>query len=133
MKLEYYRDGDYLFPNLVLEEAAVTIGKYGMLRRTFLKEHKKNWYQSMLLTGKLDRHLLEVEKMADERLDILMKGLLQSHPEPDKEADQLAWAAHMNGLMEMAEEIVLSELVYSYTACNENPQSVWNKKKTDWG
>lgn len=77
------------------------------------REHKKNWYQSMLLTGKLDRHLLEVEKMADERLDILMKGLLQSHPAADKEANQLAWAAHMNGLMAMAEEIVLLELVYS--------------------
>lgn len=113
MKLEYYRNGDYLFPNLVLKEEAATIGKYGMLRRTFLREHKKNWYQSMLLTGKLDRHLLEVEKMADERLDILMKGLLQSHPAPDKEANQLAWAAHMNGLMAMAEEIVLLELVYS--------------------
>lgn len=112
MKLEYYRNGDYLFPNLVLEEEAVTIGKYGMLRRTFLKEHKKNWYQSMLLTGKLDRHLLEVEKMANERLDTLMKGLLQNHPAPDKEADQFAWVAHMNGLMAMAEENVLQEIVY---------------------
>lgn len=50
MKVEYYRNGDYLFPNLVLNEDNVTIGKYGMLRRTFLKEHKKGWYQSMLLT-----------------------------------------------------------------------------------
>lgn len=41
MKVEYYRNGDYLFPNLVLNEDNVTIGKYGMLRRTFLKEHKK--------------------------------------------------------------------------------------------
>lgn len=61
MKVEYYRNGDYLFPNLVLNEENVTIGKYGMLRRTFLKEHKKGWYQSMLLTGKLERHLQEVE------------------------------------------------------------------------
>ena len=61
MKVEYYRNGDYLFPNLVLNEDNVTIGKYGMLRRTFLKEHKKGWYQSMLLTGKLERHLQEVE------------------------------------------------------------------------
>ena len=61
MKVEYYRNGDYLFQNLVLNEDNVTIGKYGMLRRTFLKEHKKGWYQSMLLTGKLERHLQEVE------------------------------------------------------------------------
>ena len=50
MELTYHRKGDYLFPNLVLEEKDITIGKYGMLRRTFLKEHKKGWYHSMLLS-----------------------------------------------------------------------------------
>ena len=86
MELTYHRKGDYLFPNLVLEEKDITIGKYGMLRRTFLKEHKKGWYQSMLLMGKLDRHLLEVEKQANKRLDILMEGLLKKHPAPDNKA-----------------------------------------------
>lgn len=113
MKVEYYRNGDYLFQNLVLNEDNVTIGKYGMLRRTFLKEHKRGWYQSMLLMGKLDRHLLEVEKQANERLDILMEGLLKKHPAPDKETDQFAWAAHMNGLQAMAEENVMQEIIYN--------------------
>lgn len=113
MKLTYYRKGDYLFPNLTIESSENSIGKYGMLRRTFLKEHRSNWYQSMMLTGKLDRHLLEIEKTAQERMEILVAGLQQEHPAPDKEIDPLAWAAHMNMLTAMAEESVLRELVYT--------------------
>ena len=71
MELNYYRRGDYLFPDLIIDEEEVSIGKYGMLRRTFLKENRKNWYQSMMLTGKLDRHLAETEKAANERMEIL--------------------------------------------------------------
>nr|WP_289706892.1 TnpV protein [Enterocloster clostridioformis] len=50
MELNYYRRGDYLFPDLIIDEEEVSIGKYGMLRRTFLKENRKNWYQSIMLT-----------------------------------------------------------------------------------
>ncbi len=83
-----------------------------MLRRSFLKENRSNWYQSMMLTGKLDRHLLEIEKTAQERMEILVAGLQQEHPAPDKEADPLAWTAHMNMLTAMAEECVMNDLVY---------------------
>ncbi|MDO5425157.1 MAG: TnpV protein [Eubacteriales bacterium] len=114
MELSYHRKGDYLFPNLTIENSKeVTIGKYGMLRRTYLKEHRKNWYQSMMLSGKLDRHLQEIEKTAQERMEVLMDGLLTTYPAPDKEADQMKWTAHMNSLTAMAEETVLTELVYS--------------------
>lgn len=112
MKLLYHRKGDYLFPNLTLEEKNVVLGKYGMLRRTFLKEYKRGWYQSMLLSGKLDSHLMGIEIAAKERMDILMGGLLEKYPAPDKEKDQMAWTAHVNGLKKMAEETVLEELVY---------------------
>lgn len=112
MELTYYRKGDYLFPNLTIESSENSIGKYGMLRRTFLKEHRSNWYQSMMLTGKLDSHLLEIEKTAQERMEILLARLLQEYPASDKEADPLAWAAHMNTLTVMAEETVLTEVVY---------------------
>ena len=67
MELTYHRKGDYLFPNLTVEEEEVTIGKYGMLRRTFLKEHKNSLYQSLFLTGKLNSHLAEIEKAAQVR------------------------------------------------------------------
>ena len=113
MELTYHRKGDYLFPNLTLTEEPQTIGKYGMLRRTYLKEYKKNLYQSLLISGNLDRHLKEIEKSAQERMENLMDGLLTAYPAPDKETDQMARTAHMNNLTQMAEETVLTELVYS--------------------
>nr|WP_242837945.1 TnpV protein [[Clostridium] methoxybenzovorans] len=112
MELTYHRKGDYLFPNLAVTDEPVTLGKYGMLRRTYLKENKTNWYQSMLLTGKLNTHLLEIERTAEQRLEVLMEKLLTQYPAPDKEKDPLAWAAHMNSLQAMAEESILTELVY---------------------
>ncbi|MFR3493590.1 MAG: TnpV protein [Blautia sp.] len=113
MELTYHRKGDYLFPNLTVEEEEVTIGKYGMLRRTFLKEHKNSLYQSLFLTGKLNSHLEQIEKAAQERMDSQMEKLLEKNPAPDKEADPMAWTAHMNALMATAEESILTELVYS--------------------
>lgn len=113
MELTYHRKGDYLFPNLALTEEPVQIGKYGMLRRTYLKEHRKNLYQSLLISGKLDNHLAETEQTAQERMENLMEGLLTKYPAPDKETDPMAWTAHMNSLTQMAEETVLTELVYS--------------------
>ena len=83
-----------------------------MLRRSFLKENRSNWYQSMMLTGKLERHLDEIEKTAQERMEILVAGLQQEHPAPDKEADPLAWTAHMNMLTAMAEECVMLSLIH---------------------
>ena len=93
MELTYHRKGDYLFPNLIIKEETVAIGKYGMLRKTFLKEHRKNWYQSMMLTGKLENHLAQTEKAAQERMEVLMKGLLERYPAPEKESDPMAWTA----------------------------------------
>ena len=113
MELTYHRKGDYLFPNLTVEEEKVTIGKYGMLRRTFLKEHKNSLYQRLFLTGKLNSHLEQIEKAAQERMDSQMEKLLEKNPAPDKEADPMAWTAHMNALMATAEESILTELVYS--------------------
>lgn len=65
------------------------------------------------MTGKLDRHLLEIQKAAEERVEILAAGLLLKYPAPDKAVDPLAWAAHMNMLVAMAEECVMNDLVYS--------------------
>lgn len=112
MELTYYQHGDYLLPNLTIGETHAVTGKYEMLRKSFLKENLTGLYQGMLLSGKLDNHLAEVEKTAEERMEILMKSLLEKYPAPDKGKDQLAWTAHMNMLIAMAEESILEELVY---------------------
>ena len=113
MELTYHRKGDYLFPNLTVEEEEVTIGKYGMLRRTFLKEHKNSLYQSLFLTGKLNSHLAEIDEQAENRMEELIESLNEKYPAPNKETEQMAWVAHQNNLTAMAEEIVLKELVYN--------------------
>lgn len=114
MELTYHRKGDYLYPNLVIEnDAAQVIGKYGLMRRTYLKENRTNWYKSMRLSGRLDQHLMEIDRAAQERVELILNRLLKTNPAPDKETNQLGWAAHMNSLTMMAEEIVLKELVYN--------------------
>ena len=113
MKLEYVRKGDYLYPNLTIESTeSRPIGKYGLLRKSYLKEHKPDWYQSMLLTGKLDIHLVDIEEAAQARYELITAQLLKANPAPDKETDQLGWERHMNVIGAQAEEIVLNELIF---------------------
>ena len=112
MKLNYTRTGDYLIPNLVIDEPDEVPGKYGMLRKSYLKNHRGGTYQTMLMTGKLTQHLLEIDRAANHRMEVIVAQLLEKNPAPSKEADQLKWAAHMTFLQNQAEEIVLTELVY---------------------
>ena len=114
MNLTYHRKGDYLYPNLVIEnEVKEPIGKYGLLRRMYRKQNRTNWYKSMLLSGKLEQHLAEIDRTAQERVSRILAQLLDTNPAPDKEENQLAWAAYMNNLLLEAEEIVLNELIYA--------------------
>ena len=114
MDLAYTRNGDYLFPDLYLEDADLPIGKYGLLRKRYLKEHKRGWYTSLLLTGKLDAHLAEIDHSCNERIELIMNQLARREgvTEALKATDQMTWVARMNSIRARAEEIVLSELVY---------------------
>ena len=114
MDLIYTRNSDYLFPALYLEDANLPIGKYGLLRKSYLKEHKRGWYSSLLLTGKLDEHLAEIDRTCTERVELIMNQLARREgvTEALKAADQMEWVRRMNNIRASAEEIVLSELVY---------------------
>ena len=114
MNLTYLRNVDYLFPDLYLEDADLPIGKYGLLRKRYLKEHKRGWYSSLLLTGKLDAHLAEIDHSCNERIELIMNQLARREgvTEALKAADQMEWVRRMNNIRARAEEIVLSELVY---------------------
>ena len=114
MNLTYHRKGDYLYPNLTIKnEVKETIGKYGLLRKTYLKQNRTGWYKSMLLSGKLEQHLAEVDRAAQERIERIMAQLHKANPATDKEADKLAWTAYMNNLLQQAEEIVFAEIIYN--------------------
>lgn len=114
MDLTYTRNGDNLFPALYLEDANLPIGKYGLLRKSYLKEHKHGCYSSLLLTGKLDAHLAEIDRTCTERVELITNQMAQREgvTEALKAADQMEWVRHMNSIRNRAEEVVLSELVY---------------------
>jgi len=116
--LTYSQAGDYLLPNLILEEqiSPVTeepIGKYGQMRKNFLKQHRTMTYNSLLLEEKLYPHLRETDRTANARMEQLMKELTGKNPPPDKQADQMGWVSHMNSLRVQAEEIIQNELIYN--------------------
>ncbi|MCD8130401.1 MAG: TnpV protein [Lachnospiraceae bacterium] len=114
MELTYTQNGDYLIPNITLKETSrEPLGKYGRMRRTFLKEHRPILYSDLSMTEQLFPHLREIDETAHRRVEQLMEELLEKNPAPDKMIRQMDWVAHMNGLKAQAEEIVLTELVYS--------------------
>ncbi len=111
--MTYSTVGDYQFPNLTLNQPRKPLGKYGRLRRTYLKDHHPVLYNTMLLSGSLYPHLMEVEQTAESRMQQTTEQLLAQNPAPNKEQHQMAWVQHMNSLKAQAEELVLTELIYS--------------------
>ena len=111
--LNYTKIGDYQLPNLTLHQPKTPLGKYGRMRLNFLKQQHPVLYHTMLLNGSLYPHLMEVEQTAESQMQQTMAQLLKQTPAPDKEKNQLAWVQHMNSLKAQAEELVLTELIYS--------------------
>ena len=109
----YSTVGDYQLPNLILNQPRKPLGKYGRLRRTYLKEQRPVLYHTMLLSGSLYPHLMEVEQTAESRMQQTMAQLLKQNPAPNKERHQMEWVQHMNSLKAQAEEMILTELIYS--------------------
>ena len=111
--LNYTKIGDYQLPNLTLSQPKTPLGKYGRMRRNYLKQHHPVLYNSMLLNGTLYPHLMELEQTAESQMQQTMVQLLTQNPSPDKERNQMAWVQHMNSLKAQAEELVMMELIYS--------------------
>jgi hypothetical protein len=111
-EITYTQNGEYLIPDIAIPETTEFLGKYGIMRKNYLSKHRPTIYSIFSLQGKLYPHCLEIEKTANERLSLMMPQLAAQNPPPDKSADPMAWAAHMNGLKAQAEELILSELIY---------------------
>ena len=113
MELTYRTEGDYRLPNLDVPEAP-KVGKYGMLRRSYLRRNKSGIYTGMQLSGKLDSHLAEIDRPATEMVESLTERMAaeQGVNESLKASDQMKWVGLMNGIQASAEEVVLKELVY---------------------
>lgn len=105
--------GDYFIPAIELKPVEdKVLNKYGRMRRTFLQEHNPILFDDMVLTEQLFPHLYEVQEIAKKRVEVIMAGLLEKNPAPDKEADAMAWVRHMNMMKAMAEEVVVREVIY---------------------
>lgn len=106
-------DGIY-YPNLISTDEEPHYGKYGMMRKTYLKEHRPAMYLLYMLEDRLVEHLNLVDDEAQERMVILVRQMMerQGITEELKVCDQMEWVRAVNGIRNMAEEVVLKELVY---------------------
>ena len=111
----YTQVGDYLLPDLIIDEAEQQpVGKYGNMRKRYLKEHRPILFSNLLLSGKLDQHLAEIDHACVEGIALLTRQMADQEgvTEALKATDQMEWVRRMNNIQNRAEEIVLNELVY---------------------
>ena len=116
MEITYHWEGDYLIPDLMPDsEPEEPLTKYGQMHMNYLEEHRGGIYTGLLLSGKLKAHCLEVQKQAEERMDVLTEQMAKAEgvDEALKASDQMKWVAKMNNIRHSAEEIILKELIYT--------------------
>ena len=112
--LSYTLHGDYYLPDLEINEEEPTYGKYGIMRKQFLKEHRSARYQYLVLTGKLTEHLNQVDKKAKEKVEMLVEQMAEQWgvTEELKLQDQMEWVRRMNNIKATAEEIVYKNIIF---------------------
>ena len=115
-EITYPRQGDYNLPNLLPpQEEPVPHGIYALLRKKFLKEHRRVTYTNLLTSGRLSSHLAEIQQTAQRRMEEIVAQMAKAEgvTEELKASDQMKWVGLMNNIQNAAEEMVLAELIYS--------------------
>ena len=115
-ELKYIRQEDYLIPNLSLgQQPEGALGKYGKMRRDYLKEYRPILYNQLLLEEELYPHLIKMEALAQQRLEQIIPQLAEAAgvTEEMKNSEPIKWEEQMNIFREQAEEIILVELICS--------------------
>ena len=114
--IEYIREGDYYIPNLKLKNQITRskLNKFAKMRFDYLYKNKKAKYLSLMLNNKLKKHLEDIDKIANERYELLIKQFAKQEniTEELKQKDQLEWVRSMNNIKNRVEEIILKELIY---------------------
>ena len=110
----YRQEGDYFLPNLAVPENA-PVGIWGQRRRQYLREHRKALYNALLLSGKLDSHLADINQQAEDMFSQLVNQMATQEgiTEQLKADNQMCWVGLMNACKNQAEEIIFAELIYS--------------------
>ena len=112
----YRQVGDYFIPNITLpDDGEQQIGKYGRMRRSYLKEYRKILYNNYVLEGTLFKHLAEIDQACNERIENIISAMAKQEgvTEALKATNQMEWVRYMNSIRNRAEEIILTELVYA--------------------
>ena len=115
-ELTYKQMGDYQIPEVALPiTEKMKQGRFSRMRETFLKEHKKGLYEELMLDGKMEKHLGEIEELAKNRIKEIIMNLAMKNKvnEELKQKDQMRWVQEMNSFKNQAEEIVIAELIYN--------------------
>ena len=115
MNLIYEKCGDYLIPNLIPDpEPEGELRKFGLMRKSYLENHRRGIYAGLLLSGKLKKHLLMIQEQAEERLDLLVEQMAEREgvTEKLKAQNQILWVRRINNIRTRAEEIVREEIIY---------------------
>ena len=113
--IKYELKGEQYYPMLgMVEQEEHSIGKYGLLHRDYIKQHKRGTYTTLLTEGNLNAHLHEIDAQANEMAEAIVANLAHERgiDEELKASDALKWVAEMNSIKASAEEIVLREVVY---------------------
>ena len=115
MEMQYIRMGDYFIPNLELPQESRPIGRWGRMRREYLREHKPIQYNCLLLSGELWTYLADLNEQAQEQLERIIQQMKTAEgvTEALKAADPTAWVQRMNSIRNRAEEIIREELIYN--------------------
>ncbi len=113
----YMQVGDVLIPDLTVEETK-PIGRWGRMRRHYLKEHRPVLYINLLVTGELFTHLYEIDEVSKERMELLTRQMAKREDTTEalKAADQMEWVRRMNSIRNRAEEMIMRELIYTEEA-----------------
>ena len=115
MNLTYEKCGDYRIPNLIPDpEPEGELRKFGLMRKSYLENHRRGIYSGLLLSGKLKEHLLMIQEQAEERFDLLVEQMARQEgvTEELKTQDQMLWVKRMNNIRARVEEIVREEIIY---------------------
>lgn len=116
MNITYEKCGDYLIPNLIPDsEPEGKLRKFGLMRKSYLENHRRGIYAELLLSGKLKKQLLMIQEQAEERFDLLVAQMAEKEgvAERLKAENQMLWVRRMNNIRARAEEIVLNDMIYS--------------------
>ena len=113
--IRYTIHGDFYLPDIKVPEENITLGKWGMMHKSYLEKHKKALFNSLLTKGTLYQYCADIENQARDMFDTLIEQMKEAEgvTEQLKEQDQLEWVQRMGNIQQRANEVVCSELIYS--------------------